>query len=204
MLKCLAEELLYMQDKNGHFWQYDVPRDHPYYGAESTIAPGEFIFALSRLYSHYKDKKYKEAVDRALPWYMKAWRKLLSERTPEGVFDEEHRVNLIGIVPWLVTAMNDLHLTTGEQKYADIAFEQQDWIDDEYFWYLNRADASGGRGCSEPGPSLIGPSDDSARRNRSESSGLVGITARSANAPGQSGRVHSMGTDQEGASGSHG
>jgi hypothetical protein len=138
-LKCLAEELLYLQDPNGHYWQYDVPPDHPYYGAESTIAPGEFIFALSRLYTHYKDERYKESVDRALPFYMKAWRKLLTERTKEGIFDEEHRVNLIGIVPWLVTAMNDLHKITGDKQYADIAFEQQDWIDDEFFWYLNRA-----------------------------------------------------------------
>ncbi|MDJ0762205.1 MAG: hypothetical protein QNJ97_04375 [Myxococcota bacterium] len=139
VLKCLAEALLFAQDPNGHFWQYDVPPDHPYYGAESTIAPGEFIFALSRLYSHYKDERYKASVDRALPFYMKAWRKLLKERTKEGIYDEEHRVNLIGIVPWLVTAMNDLHMTTGDQHYADIAFEQQDWIDKEFFWFLNRS-----------------------------------------------------------------
>ncbi|MCP4195780.1 MAG: hypothetical protein GY762_01395 [Proteobacteria bacterium] len=138
VLRCLGEELLYMQDKNGHFWQYDVPEDHPYFGAESTIAPGEFIFALSRLYTHYRDERYKAAVDRALPYYMKAWRKLRSERTREGIYDEEHRVNLIGIVPWLVTAMNDLHAETGDSRYADIAFEQQDWIDEEFFWYLNR------------------------------------------------------------------
>jgi hypothetical protein len=139
VVRCLAEELIFLQDPNGHFRQYDVPFDHPYYGAESTIAPGEFIFALSRLYTHYKDKRYKDAVDKALPFYMKAWRKLLGERTEEGIYDEEHRVNLIGIVPWLVTAMNDLHLSTGEQKYADIAFEQQNWIDNEFFWYLNRS-----------------------------------------------------------------
>lgn len=139
VLKCLAEELLYMQDPNGHFRQYDVPVDHPYYGAESTIAPGEFVFALSRLYSHFKDEKYKKSVDLALPWYMKAWRQLEKERTPEGIYDEEHRVNLIGIVPWLVTAMNDLHQTTNDPQYAEIAFEQQDWIDNEYFWYLERS-----------------------------------------------------------------
>jgi hypothetical protein len=138
-VRCLADELLFQQDPNGHFWQYDVPPDHPYYGAESTIAPGEFVFALARMYSHFGDQKYKDAIDRALPWYMKAWRKLLTERTPQGIYDEEHRVNLIGIVPWLVTAMNDLHKKTGEQKYADIGFEQQDWIDDEFFWYFNRS-----------------------------------------------------------------
>jgi hypothetical protein len=139
VLRCLTQELIYMQDPNGHYWQYDVPRNHPYYGAESFIAPGEFVFALARMYSHFGDEKYKESIDRALPWYMKAWRKLLSERTPEGIYDEEHRVNLIGIVPWLVTAMNDLHRKTGEQRYADIAFEMQDWIDEEFFWYPRRA-----------------------------------------------------------------
>ncbi|MBW2276123.1 MAG: hypothetical protein JRF63_01450 [Deltaproteobacteria bacterium] len=138
-VRCLADELLFQQDPNGHFWQYDVPPDHPYFGAESTIAPGEFVFALARMYTRFGDEKYKEAIDRALPWYMKAWRKLLAERTPQGIYDEEHRVNLIGIVPWLVTAMNDLHKKTGEQKYADIAFEQQEWIDDEFFWYLPRS-----------------------------------------------------------------
>ncbi len=139
VLRCLGEALIYNQDKNGHFRQYDVPEDHPYYGAESTIAPGEFIFALARMYSHYKDEKYKESIDRALPFYMTAWRKLLSERTKEGIYDEKHRVDLIGIVPWLVTALNDLHKMTGEQRYADLAFEQQDWIDDEFFWFLNRS-----------------------------------------------------------------
>jgi hypothetical protein len=138
-VRCLADELLFQQDPNGHFWQYDVPPDHPYYGAESTIAPGEFVFALARMYSHFGDQKYKDAIDRALPWYMKAWRKLLGERTPQGIYDEEHRVNLIGIVPWLVTAMNDLHKKTGDPKYAEIGFEQQEWIDDEFFWYLPRS-----------------------------------------------------------------
>jgi hypothetical protein len=139
VLKCLAEELLFMQDPNGHFRQYDVPLDHPYYGAESTIAPGEFVFALSRLYSHFKDEKYKKSVDKALKWYTTAWRKLEKERTPDGIYDEEHRVNLIGIIPWLVTGMNDLHKTTKDPQYADIAYEMQDWIDNEYFWYLNRS-----------------------------------------------------------------
>ncbi len=139
VLECMANEILYMQDKNGHFWQYDVPPDHPYFGAESTIHAGEFIFVLARLYSHYKDEKFKDACDRAIVFYMKQWRKMLDERTPHGIYDEEHRVNLIGIVPWLVTAMQDLYKTTGDQKYADLGFETQDWIDNEFFWWMKRA-----------------------------------------------------------------
>jgi len=139
VVRCLAQEILHMQDPNGHYWQYDVPPDHPYYGAESTIAPGEFIFALARMYRHYGDEAYRESVDRALPFYMKAWRARRRNRTKQGIYDEEHRVNLIGIVPWLVTALNDLHMMTRESHYADVAFEMQDWIDREFFWYTNRA-----------------------------------------------------------------
>ncbi|MBN2531146.1 MAG: hypothetical protein JXR76_32475 [Deltaproteobacteria bacterium] len=138
-LSCMAEEMLYMQDKNGHYRQYDVPDDHPYYGAESTIHAGEFIFVLARLYSYFKDKRFKEACDKSIDFYMKAWNKLVKERTPEGIYDEEHRVNLIGIVPWLVTAMEDLHRTTGEARYADLGLMAQDWIDDEFFWWQHRA-----------------------------------------------------------------
>lgn len=139
VLSCLSEELLYVQNENGHFWQYDVPEHHPYYGADNTIAPGEIIFALSRLYSHFKDKKYKEAVDRALPWYVTSWRMLTKRRSKEGIYSEEDRVNIIGIIPWLVTAMNDLYISTGDKKYAELAFEQQDWIDNEFFLYPDRA-----------------------------------------------------------------
>jgi hypothetical protein len=136
----MAEEMLYMQDPNGHYWQYDVPPDHPYFGAESTIHAGEFIFVLARLNSYYKnDDRFKIACDKAIEFYMKQWRKSVDERTPNGIYDEEHRVNLIGIVPWLVTAMQDLYKNTGDKKYADLGFEAQDWIDDEFFWWLNRA-----------------------------------------------------------------
>jgi hypothetical protein len=139
VLKCFGEALLYMQDKNGHYRQYDVPVDHPYYGAESTIAPGEIIFALSRMYTYFKDERYKASIDLALPWYIKAWRLLQKQTTKEGIYNEEDRTNLIGIVPWLVTAMNDLYLSTKDEKYADLAFEQQDWIDDTFFYYPDRS-----------------------------------------------------------------
>jgi hypothetical protein len=139
VLKCFGEQLLFMQNPNGHFRLYDVPLDHPYYGSDNTIAPGELIFALSRLYTYFRDERYKESIDRALPWYMKAWRHQLARTTKEGIYTEEDRANLIGIVPWMVTAMNDLHASTGEKKYADIAFEQQDWIDKTFFYYPNRS-----------------------------------------------------------------
>lgn len=135
----LAEELLALQDPNGHFWQYDVPPEHPYYGAENPIAPGEFILALARMHKRYQDPRYQDAIERALAYYLISWRAWREERTADGIYDEEHRVNLVGIVPWLVMAMKDLHDSTGERRYADIAFEMQDWMDSEFFYTPQRS-----------------------------------------------------------------
>lgn len=142
----LAEELLHLQDRNGHYWQYDVPPEHPYYGAENAIAPGEFILALARLHRRRGDPRYRESIERALDFYLTAWRAWRDERTAEGIYDEEHRVNLVGIVPWLVQAMNDLHLSTGENRFADIAFEMQDWLDHEFFYSPQRSRYADWRG----------------------------------------------------------
>ncbi|GEM_PF-6369900 len=135
----LAEELLALQDPNGHFWQYDVPPEHPYYGAENPIAPGEFILALARMHKRYQDPRYQDSIERALAYYLVSWRAWRLERTSDGIYDEEHRVNLVGIVPWLVMAMKDLHDSTGERRYADIAFEMQDWLDGEFFYTPQRS-----------------------------------------------------------------
>lgn len=134
----LAEELLFQQDPNGHFWQYDVPPEHPYYGAENPIAPGEFILALARMHKRFGDQRYQDAIERALAYYLTSWRAWRQERTASGIYDEEHRVNLVGIVPWLVMAMKDLHDSTGERRYADIAFEMQDWMEGEFFYTPQR------------------------------------------------------------------
>ena len=134
----LAEELLYMQDRNGHFRQFDVPPEHPYYGAENTIAPGEFLLALARLYRHTGDRRYLDSADRGLAFYLEAWRAGAANRSPQGIYDEETRVNLVGIVPWFVMAMNDLHEATGDRRYADIGLELEDWIEDTFFYYPHR------------------------------------------------------------------
>jgi hypothetical protein len=138
-LDCLAQELLYVQDPNGHFRQFDVPKEHPYYGAESTIAPGEIILALARMYAFTKDRSYLRAAEMAVPYYLKQWRHMVSQKTGDGIYNEENRVNIVGIIPWMVMAFDDLHRETGKTEYVELAFEMQRWIDREIFYSLSRS-----------------------------------------------------------------
>ncbi|MCB0334721.1 MAG: hypothetical protein KDD62_00405 [Bdellovibrionales bacterium] len=137
-LSALAEELLFMQDPNGHFRQYDVPPSHPYYGAESTIAPGEIILALARMYLYSKDKRYLEAAEKAVPYYMKAWRHMIARQTTDGIYHEEDRMNITGIIPWMQLAFNDLEQATKNASYYDLSFEMQQWLLDKLFYGVDR------------------------------------------------------------------
>jgi len=133
-LTCLANQILYMQDRNGHFRQYDVPRDHSYFGSENTIFPGEIMFALARMYTYSGQAKYKDAFDRAQSWYTDWWNFRSARRTEEGVYTEKDRQDLVGFVPWAVMALDAMHRKAPEQKYADFAFQLQDWMDEMFLW----------------------------------------------------------------------
>ena len=134
ILICLANELVYVQDRNGHFRQYDVPDEHEYYGCENSIFPGEMQLALARVYTHTGDERYRQAFSRAFDFYRQWWAANVSRRTRDGVYNEEDRMNLVGFVPWNVMALNEMHRQTGEQHYADFAFELQNWMDDTFFF----------------------------------------------------------------------
>ncbi len=138
ILICLANELVYIQDRNGHFRQYDVPEEHEYYGCENSIFPGEMQLALARVYTHTEDERYREAFSRAFDFYRQWWAANVAQRTRDGVYNEENRMNLVGFVPWNVMALNEMHRQTGEQRYADFAFELQNWMDDTFLFVPDR------------------------------------------------------------------
>lgn len=137
-LSCLAEELLYVQDPNGHFRQYDVPEDHDYYGCENTIFPGELMLALARVYTRTHDRRFKDAFDRAFQWYTAWWALNVDNTTRDGIYNEEDRMNLVGFVPWVVMALNEMHSQHAETRYVDFAFQIQDWMDDTFFFDAER------------------------------------------------------------------
>jgi hypothetical protein len=139
VLSCLGEELLYVQDPNGHFRQYDVPEEHEYYGCENSIFPGEMMLALARLYQHGHDERFRQAFARGFDWYRQWWALNVVRRTRDDMYNEEDRMNLVGFVPWNVMALNEMHRQTNEERYASFAFELQDWMDETYFFDERRS-----------------------------------------------------------------
>jgi len=137
-LRCLAQELIYIQDRNGHFRQYDVPEDHPYFGAENAIFPGEMMFALARMFDHSGDARYKRTFDRAMAWYQAWWADRVVKRTDDGIYTERLRMDLVGFVPWAVMALEQMHRKTSEDRYARFAEEMSDWIDELFLFDEHR------------------------------------------------------------------
>jgi len=133
-IKCLGHELLYMQDLNGHFRLYDVPKSHPYYGMENTVFPGVICLALSRLHAFTRDDRYLKAVQKAVDYYIQWYNVTVRNRTEDNIYNEQNRVNLTGFVPWFVQALDEVHLNTGNQKYAEQALRMHNWIEN-YFYY---------------------------------------------------------------------
>lgn len=137
-LRCLAEELLYVQDRNGHFRQYDVPEDHPYFGAENAIFPGEMMFALARMYNHTSDERYHRAYDRAMEWYQAWWADRVAKKTDDGIYTERLRMDLVGFVPWGVMSLEAIHRKTNDDKYARWAESLSDWMDEAFLFDADR------------------------------------------------------------------
>jgi hypothetical protein len=138
-LECLAAQLLAMQEPSGQFVHYDVPRGHPYYGRHNTIYPGEIMLALSRLHEFTHDERYKRAFDRALEFQRRWFRAERAETTPDGIYADQRRQDLISFEPWGIMAVEDMYRQTGEQQYADFGFELVEFMDGSFHFDLGRA-----------------------------------------------------------------
>ncbi|NOZ87506.1 MAG: hypothetical protein GXP49_14815 [Deltaproteobacteria bacterium] len=133
-LRSLGNFLVYIQDPNGHFRQYYVPADHPYYGCTNAIFPGEIMFALSRLYSYFKDDRFKTAFEKAFRYYKEWWKLQKAKEQKDGTYTEEERADMVGFVPWQCMAMEDAYGWSKDKKYADFALELQLWMDGHFLY----------------------------------------------------------------------
>jgi hypothetical protein len=119
----------FMQKSNGSFNHYfTAPGDARYYSTETTIYPGEILFAMSRLYRLLHDEEIRRAFDSGLAYYGSWYRDEVVRTESDGTYSELRRNNLMAFVPWVSMAANDMYAQHQEQRYADIGVETSDWI----------------------------------------------------------------------------
>lgn len=138
-LECLANQLLAMQQPSGQFTHYDVPRGHRSYGQHNTIYPGEIMLAISRMYEFTHEARFKQAFDRALEFQRNWFRTTRAQTTPDGIYPDNRRIDLIAFEPWGIMAVEDMYRQTGEQQYVDFGFELVEFMDGSFHYDLGRA-----------------------------------------------------------------
>lgn len=77
-----------------------------------SFFPGEALFALSALYERTRAVEFRRCIERAFGYYPQAWRH--SRDAP--------------FVPWQTHAAYRMYGLTEERRYADFAFEMNDWV----------------------------------------------------------------------------
>ncbi len=109
-LQRLTNMIIFLQDygEEGKFKStfvydgaYDYETQHKW---ESMIYPGEAMFALEEMYRTFKMEKYKTAFDKAVHYYDK------------GRYNRK-----LSYVPWTTSALSNMAIGTGEEKYLEYA-----------------------------------------------------------------------------------
>jgi AMMECR1 domain-containing protein len=119
----------FMQKPDGSFNHYfTAPGDARYYSTETTIYPGEILFAMSRLYRLLQDEQIRTSFDSGLRHYAAWYRDEVGRTESDGTYSELRRNNLMAFVPWVSMAANDMYQQHRERQYSDIGIETSDWI----------------------------------------------------------------------------
>lgn len=125
--------LRFMQKNDGSFNHYfTAPGDVRYYSTETTIYPGEILFALSRIHRLLGDEEIRQSFDAGLRYYTDWFRREVELENDDGTYDERRRNDLVAFVPWMTMAANDMHAQHAEQRYSDIGIDGSVWIAERY------------------------------------------------------------------------
>ena len=134
-LEGFAAFFLFMQRPDGSFNHYfTAPGDVRYYSTETTIYPGEILFALSRIYRLTGDETVRTSFERGHEHYARWYRSEVAQTNPDGTYSERRRNDLVAFVPWMSMADNDMHRQTGARELADLGIEASEWIARRYQW----------------------------------------------------------------------
>ncbi len=92
-------------------------------------SPGEALLLIARLYDRFRDERWREALDRALPFYQRYYRESAGP----------------AFLPWQMQAYGRAARTTAMKRYAEFVFDMADRLIASQL----RADAAASRPSSE-------------------------------------------------------
>jgi len=124
-LKGLAEFIMVLQEKNGHYKSFYTKPGQKEENKEITIYPGEANLALVYMYNLFGDKRYLETVKKAVNSYYRKW--FNDKKNPRG------KGSLGAYIPWEMTAMGEYWKVTKEDFAAEFAYEMANWVVDNWF-----------------------------------------------------------------------
>ncbi len=129
----------FMQKADGSFNHYfTAPGDFRYYSTETSIYPGEILFALSRLYRLLGDEEILDAYSRGHRFYTEWFRSEVGSTRSDGTYTELRRNNLMAYVPWMTMASYDMYLQVQRPEFAASGVEASDWIVQRFQWDSER------------------------------------------------------------------
>lgn len=144
LMKRLGRFSMAMQLSSGTFNGYDVAPDHPYFGQQNDIVPGEAALALTRLAEYTDDDSWIEGLPRFWSYYQ-PWFRARAARVDENApwpayrYDNETRLELVQFGPWTVMAANAYHRRKGDEDVARFGLEVARWMIEAYQWDDDRA-----------------------------------------------------------------
>jgi hypothetical protein len=128
-LEGYATWFLSMQREDGSFHHYLAhPEDRRYYGKETTIYPGEILFALVHLYRLLGDEALQEAFLRGFAHYREWFQREVELRRDDGSYNEARFNDLVSFVPWMTIACAEMQSVRPRREYGTFAVESTDWL----------------------------------------------------------------------------
>ena len=145
LMRDFGRFVLFMQDPDGRYRGYHVPKSHSYRDQTNDIVPGEAALSLVYLYEWFNDERYLEPLDRFFSYYSPWFRERAAKRRPNGVwpshiYENDTRLELVQFGPWTVMAANAFTRVRPDRKdVAEFGLEVARWMVESYQYRRDRA-----------------------------------------------------------------
>lgn len=133
-LEGYAAFFLFMRRPDGSFNHYfTAPGDVRYYNTETSIYPGEILFALARINRLMPREDLVAAFESGHEHYASWFRSEVGRRNSDGTYDEMRRNDLVAFAPWMSMADREFFDQHPDRRaVAEFGVEASDWLAQQY------------------------------------------------------------------------